>query len=123
MRKEEGRTGPATAGKRARITGSSAGIGEPAAKALAAEGGGAVILRLVMPAVDGAATGAGRTRTEQENDVVRNARNRLYERFPRQGSTHPESFDLTYKEVAGSIGHRPLVNYLQTAIFCGHRDS
>src|SRR4028119_889237 len=56
-----------------------------------------------------AATGAGHTRTEQENDVVRNARNRLYERFSRQGSTHPESFDLTYKEeVAGSIEHRPL---------------
>ena len=31
-------------------------IGEPAAKALAAEGGDAVILRLVVPAVDGAAT-------------------------------------------------------------------
>ena len=51
-----------------------------------------------------AATGAGHTRTEQENDVVRNARNRLKERFSRQGSTYPESVDLTYKEeeVAGS---------------------
>jgi hypothetical protein len=49
------------------------------------------------------ATGAGHTRTEQENDVVRNARNRLKERFSRQGSTYPESVDLTYKEeVAGS---------------------
>ena len=55
-----------------------------------------------------AATGAGRTSTEQENDVVRNARNRLYERCPRQSSTHPESVDLTYKEeVAGSSPASP----------------
>ena len=54
-------------------------------------------------AVECAATGAGHTRTEQENDVVRNARNRLKERFSRQGSTNPESVDLTYKEeIAGS---------------------
>jgi hypothetical protein len=39
----------------------------------------------------------------RENDVVRNARNRLKERFSQQGSTYPESVDLTYKEeVAGS---------------------
>ena len=30
---------------------------------------------------------------------------------------------VSYKEgVAGSIGHRPLVNHLETAVFCEHRE-
>ncbi len=57
-----------------------------------------------------AAIGAGHTRTGQENNSAKNTGNRLYKRYFRQGSTYPESVDLTYKEeVAGSIGHRPLV--------------
>jgi hypothetical protein len=63
-----------------------------------------------------AATGAGHTRTEQENDGPRNARNRLYERFSRRGSTYLESIDLTYKEeVAGS---KPASPTLQKVAFC-----
>jgi len=50
-----------------------------------------------------AATGAGHTRTEQENDDAKSAKHCLDKRDFRQGSTHPESFDLTYKEgVAGT---------------------
>jgi hypothetical protein len=50
-----------------------------------------------------AATGTGHTWTEQENNGARNAKNCLDKEISRQGSTHPESFDLTYKEeVAGS---------------------
>jgi hypothetical protein len=56
-----------------------------------------------------AATGAGHARTEQENNGARNAKNCLYAPYVGQGSTYPESIDLTYKEeIAGSIGHRPL---------------
>jgi hypothetical protein len=50
-----------------------------------------------------AATGAGHARTEQENNGARNAKNCLSKPNFRQGSTYPESIDLTYKEeVAGS---------------------
>jgi hypothetical protein len=50
-----------------------------------------------------AATGAGRMRTEQENDGARNAKNRLYKRgFPR-GQYSTGKLRLTYKEeVSGS---------------------
>ena len=55
-----------------------------------------------------AATGAGHARTEQEINGARNAKNCLHKPNFRQGSTYPESIDLTYKEeAAGSIGHRP----------------
>jgi hypothetical protein len=50
-----------------------------------------------------AATGAGHTRTGQENNSAKNTENRLYKRYFRQGRTYPDSVDLTYKEeVAGS---------------------
>ena len=69
-------------------------------------------------AVERAATGAGHPRTGQENNGTKITENRLYKRYCRQGSTYPESVDLTYKEeIAGSIGHRPLKKYLQTAVF------
>jgi hypothetical protein len=56
-----------------------------------------------------AATAVEHTRTEQENNGPRNAKNSLYKKTYRQGSTYPESVDPTYKEeVAGSIGHRLL---------------
>jgi hypothetical protein len=52
-----------------------------------------------------AATGAGRIRTEQENDGARNGKTACICDFFRQGRTHPESFDLTYKE--GGAGSNP----------------
>ena len=45
-----------------------------------------------------AASEAGHTRTEQESNGARNARNRLDKLDFRQGSTYPESLDLSYKE-------------------------
>jgi hypothetical protein len=63
-----------------------------------------------------AATGAVHTRTEQESNSARNAKNRLDKRIFRQNRTYPESFDLTYKEgVAGSNPASPTIKtkYLQ----------
>src|SRR5215207_325514 len=41
--------------------------------------------------------------------------------FFRQGRTHLERFDLTYKEgVAGSNPASPTTFFLQIAVFCGH---
>jgi hypothetical protein len=45
-----------------------------------------------------AETEAGHTRTEQENNGARNARNRLDKRDFSTGQYLPESVDLTYKE-------------------------
>jgi len=50
-----------------------------------------------------AATGAGHIGTQQENYGVRNGETAHLCGVFRQGRTHQESFDLTYKEgVAGS---------------------
>jgi hypothetical protein len=50
-----------------------------------------------------AATGAGRTRTEQESTGARNVKNCLLMQHSRRESIYQEYVDLTYKEeVAGS---------------------
>src|SRR5215208_5566955 len=65
---------------------------------------------MLQPELD--ASGQSRKATVQES-----AKTAYICRISRQGSTHLESFDITYKE--GSlvqIQHRPLINYLQIAV-------
>jgi hypothetical protein len=55
--------------------------------------------------------------------VQETRKNRLYKRNFRQGSTHPESSDITYKEgVAGSNPASSTTFFLQTTIFYRHRE-
>jgi hypothetical protein len=86
-------------------------------------GGNRAGLRMVR-CCNHAATGAGRTRTEQKNNAMENAKNCLDKRDFRQGSTHLGRFDLTYKEgVAGSNPASPTSVRLahRTKLYCAHK--
>jgi hypothetical protein len=62
----------------------------------------------------------GRSR---KTNGARNVKNCLYKPDFYQGSTYPESFDLTYKEeVAGSIGRRPLRKSVVLQVKCSVSD-
>jgi hypothetical protein len=63
-----------------------------------------------------AATGAGHIWTEQENAGARNGKTAHFCEIFRQGRTHQESFDITYKEgVAGSNPASPTLEKLRFA--------
>jgi hypothetical protein len=67
-----------------------------------------------------AATEVERARTEQESNGARNGKNCLDKLDFRQGSTYPESFDLTNKEGgAGSNPASPTCKLCRNSGICG----